>query len=127
MVNILVVVSARRKSIFDKCATGSAAAAPEVPLEFPPRAGTDDRPATYSSKGQSVGAMMSKENDYRRNAADTMQLAQRASPNEDKVRLLRLAEAWLNLADRTCSTARRLRWPSVLHPLVRKKLDQHLE
>jgi hypothetical protein len=71
--------------------------------------------------------MMSKENDYRRNAADTMQLAQRASPNVDKVRLLRLAEAWLNLADRTCSTARRLRWPSVLHPLVRKKLDQYPE
>jgi hypothetical protein len=29
-----------------------------------------------------------------------MQLAQRASSNEDKGRLLKLAEAWLNLADR---------------------------
>jgi hypothetical protein len=106
---------------------GRAATAPEVPLEFPPRAGTDDGPATYSSKGRSVGAIMSKENDYRRNAVDTMQLAQRASSNEDKGRLLKLAEAWLNLADRACSTARRLRRPSVLHPLVRKKLDQYLE
>ena len=70
---------------------------------------------------------MSKENEYRRNAADTMQLAQRASSNEDKGRLLKLAEAWLNLADRACITARRLRRPSVLHPLVRKKLDQYLE
>jgi hypothetical protein len=70
---------------------------------------------------------MSKENDYRRNAADTMQLAQRALSNADKGRLLKLAEAWLNLADRTCNSASRLRRPSVLHPLVRKKLDQYLE
>jgi hypothetical protein len=42
--------------------------------------------------------MMNKEHDYRRNAADTVQLAQRASSSEDKGRLLMLAEAWLDLA-----------------------------
>jgi hypothetical protein len=70
---------------------------------------------------------MNKADDYRRNAADTMQLAQRASSGEDKGRLLKLAEAWLDLADRARGAAKRLRRPSVLHPLVRKKFDQYME
>jgi hypothetical protein len=70
---------------------------------------------------------MNKADDYRRNAADTMQLAQRASSSEDKGRLLKLAEAWLDLADRAHATAKRSRRPSILHPLVRKKLDQYME
>jgi hypothetical protein len=70
---------------------------------------------------------MSKEDDYRRNAADTMQLAHRASSSADKGRLVTLAEAWLDLADRARRTAKRLRRPSIVHPLVRKKLDQYLE
>jgi hypothetical protein len=71
--------------------------------------------------------MMNKEDDYRRNAVDTMQLAQGASSNEDKGRLLKLAEAWLDLADRARRTAKRLRRPSDIHPLVQKKLDQYLD
>ena len=67
---------------------------------------------------------MNKEDDYRRNAADTVRLAQHASSSEDKGRLLKLAEAWLDLADRTRKTAKRLRRPAILHPLVQKKLDQ---
>jgi hypothetical protein len=74
-----------------------------------------------------VGSIMNKADDYRRNAADTMQLAQRASSSEDKGRLLKLAEAWLDLADRASGTAKRLRRPTILHPLVRKKLDQYME
>jgi hypothetical protein len=70
---------------------------------------------------------MNKADDYRRNAADTMQLAQRASSSEDKGRLLKLAEAWLDLADRAHGTAKQLRRPTILHPLVRKKLDQYME
>jgi hypothetical protein len=70
---------------------------------------------------------MNKQDDYRRNAADTMQLAQRASSSEDKGRRLKLAEAWLDLADRARGTARRLRRPSSLHPLVREKLDRYLD
>jgi hypothetical protein len=71
---------------------------------------------------------MNKADDYRRNAADTMQLAQRASSSEDKGRLLKLAEAWLDLADRAYGAAKGLRRrPTILHPLVRKKLDQYTE
>jgi hypothetical protein len=70
---------------------------------------------------------MNKEDDYRHNAADTMQLAQRALSSEDKGRLLKLAEAWLDLADRAHRTAKRLRRPPVIHPLIRKKLDQYLD
>jgi hypothetical protein len=66
---------------------------------------------------------MTKEDDYRRNAANSMQLAQRASSCEDKGRLLRLTEAWLELADRAHTVAKRLRRPTFLHPLIQKKLD----
>jgi hypothetical protein len=76
---------------------------------------------------KSTGLLMNKEDDYRRNAADTVQLAHRASSCEDKGRLLKLAEAWLDLADRARGTAKRLRRSSIVHPLVRKKLDQYLE
>ena len=44
---------------------------------------------------------MGKEGDYRRNAADTVDLAQRAETSRDKGRLLALAEKWLDLAERT--------------------------
>ena len=54
----------------------------------------------------------------------TMQLAQHASSSADKSRLLKLAEAWLDLADRAHASVRRLRKPMFLHPLVREKLDR---
>jgi len=66
---------------------------------------------------------MTKEADYRSNAAEMIQLAQRASLNADKRRLLNMAEAWLDLADRA-QAMRRSRKPSVLHPLVREKIDR---
>jgi hypothetical protein len=68
---------------------------------------------------------MTKEDDYRRNAAETIQLAQRVSSDSDKGRLLRLAEAWLELADRAHKAARNLRRPTILHPLVREKIDPY--
>ncbi len=52
-------------------------------------------------------APLSKEDDYRQNAAETMQMVQRASSISDKGRLLKLVEAWLDLADRAHKTARR--------------------
>jgi hypothetical protein len=52
-----------------------------------------------------------------------MRLARRASSCEDRGRLLRLAEAWLDLADRAHGVAKRLRRPTLLHPLIQKKLD----
>lgn len=42
---------------------------------------------------------MTKEDEYRENAAETVGLASRASSTSDKSRLLALAEAWLDLAD----------------------------
>ena len=66
---------------------------------------------------------MSKESDYRRNAAEILELAGRAENSGDKVRLLSLAEKWLDLAERAHALARnqigRIR---LLHPLVRAKI-----
>jgi hypothetical protein len=70
---------------------------------------------------------MTKEDDYRRNAADTIQLAHRASSSWDKGRLLKLAEAWLDLADRAHRATRNMRAPTILHPLVEEKIDRHIK
>ena len=70
---------------------------------------------------------MSKVDDYRRNAAETVQLAQRAATTFDKGRLLKLAEAWLDLADRTRRVTRTIRRPKDLHPLIREKLDPYFD
>src|SRR4051794_28789018 len=43
---------------------------------------------------------MAKEHDYRRDAAETVELAQRASCPSDKGTLLAMEDAWLKLADR---------------------------
>jgi hypothetical protein len=53
-----------------------------------------------------------------------VQLAQRASSTADKGHLLWLAEAWLDLADRA-HKARNVRRPTILHPLIEKKLTQY--
>jgi hypothetical protein len=68
---------------------------------------------------------MTTEDDYRRSAAETIQLAHLASSSADKGRLLKLAEAWLDLADRARRTSRNLRRPASLHPLIREKLDRY--
>ena len=70
---------------------------------------------------------MTKEDDYRKNAAETVKLASRAGTPADKGRLLVLAEKWFDLADRALRIARNrvgnLRNP---HPLTRAKLpDRH--
>jgi len=70
---------------------------------------------------------MSKEDDYRHNAAETVQLAQRAATTFDKGRLLKLAEAWLDLADRAQHVTRHIRRPKYLHPLIREKLDPYFD
>ena len=50
---------------------------------------------------------MSKEADYRNNALDSLRLAERAREAGDKLRLLKLAEAWMALADRAEDVRRR--------------------
>ena len=62
----------------------------------------------------------SKEEDYRRHAADTLDLAQRATSISDKARLLMMADAWLDLAERAHRLARRQATKiRELHPLLR--------
>ena len=68
---------------------------------------------------------MSKEDDYKLNAAETIDLANRASTSADKGHLLDLAEKWLDLADRAHAVQqRRERRKGSLreHHLLRHKL-----
>jgi hypothetical protein len=66
---------------------------------------------------------MSKEDEYRRHAANTLELAQRANSPSDKARLLVMADAWLGLADRARKVARqRVQKVRELHPLLGSKL-----
>ncbi len=74
---------------------------------------------------------MTAADDYRKNAAETIELANRAMTSADKGRLLRLAESWLDLADRAARLTKRFgpkRHPEFGpdHPLVRKAFD-HLD
>jgi hypothetical protein len=74
---------------------------------------------------------MTKEQEYRRNAAETLDLANRSATSADKGRLLRLAESWLDLADRAARLTHRFgpkQRPEFGpdHPLVRKAFD-HLD
>lgn len=68
---------------------------------------------------------MTKDEEYRENAARSVDLAQRATSMADKGHMLRLAEAWLDLADRARQRihqrARRVRE----HPLLRDRLGRN--
>jgi hypothetical protein len=67
---------------------------------------------------------MNREEDYRRSAAESVGLAHRAARTEDRSRLLAMAEAWLDLADRahrmTKQRVRKVRE----HPLLTAKLGR---
>jgi hypothetical protein len=65
---------------------------------------------------------MTKQTEYRANAANSIELANRASSMSDKGRLLELAEKWLDLADRAHRLRRRLSPSPWQHPLLRSKL-----
>jgi len=62
---------------------------------------------------------MMKPTEYRANAANSIELANRASSMSDKGRL---SEKWLDLADRAHSVRRRFRPSPWQHPLLRSKL-----
>jgi hypothetical protein len=69
---------------------------------------------------------MSKEDDYKLNAARTVNLANRASTVADKGHLLDLAEKWLDLADRAQAVRQRSERHKAApreHPLLRRKLS----
>ena len=62
-------------------------------------------------RANGFGGRMSKEAEYRRHAAALLDLAKRASNDHDKKRLLVIAEAWLNLADKLSRMAGRRQAP----------------
>lgn len=64
---------------------------------------------------------MGLEEEYRKHAADSLEMASKHPDNAEKGRLLLMAEAWLDLANRI---ARRLkkRRATVDHPLVEQAL-----
>lgn len=63
-----------------------------------------------------------KEAQYRGFAASCLDLAKSSPSLPDKTRLLAMAEAWLNLADRVSQFAKRPVRKIAEHPLVRKTL-----
>jgi hypothetical protein len=65
---------------------------------------------------------MRKEEDYRRTAAEIIDLAHKATTALDKRRLVGLAEKWLDLAGRSERLAARPRRPIGEHPLVIRTL-----
>ena len=71
-------------------------------------------------------ARTTKEDDYRHKAAQALHLAQGAPSSLDRTRLLKLAEGWVELADKAHEDIERPRRPTILHPLVRKKLGGDL-
>jgi hypothetical protein len=66
---------------------------------------------------------VTKQDDYRNNAAETVELASKASTPRDKARLLGMAEKWLDLAERVHRTTRnQIGMLRLEHPLVRSRL-----
>ncbi len=61
---------------------------------------------------------MSKQDEYRSNALETYELAKRVSTSGDKRRLLRLAEKWLDLAERVHRVTKPAKRSVGEHPLV---------
>ncbi len=53
---------------------------------------------------------MSSEKQYRRFAAASLDLSERGTNSADKIRVLILAEAWLDLAERTTPLVRAREW-----------------
>jgi len=65
---------------------------------------------------------MGKVDDYRGFAAACLDLANGTADRADKTRLFLMAEAWLDLADRTARLVRRPIRGIAEHPLVRRTL-----
>jgi hypothetical protein len=68
---------------------------------------------------------MNREHEYRSRAAQTVDLARRASCSSDKGKLLDMAQAWLDLADRAHKVAKKRMRKMVEHPLIRARLGHN--
>jgi hypothetical protein len=67
---------------------------------------------------------VTREDDYRRFAAQSLDLASRTSNLKDKTHLLAMTEAWLNLADRIARLAKRPKVSIGEHPGVSARLGR---
>jgi hypothetical protein len=65
-----------------------------------------------------------KQDDYRDNAGELMRLAEHAQSPAEKMHLVTLAEGWVELAEKAHKDNRRLRQPTILHPLIEKKMGK---
>jgi hypothetical protein len=65
-----------------------------------------------------------KGDDYRHNAAELMRLVENAQSPAEKTHLVALAEGWVELAEKAREDNRRPRQPTILHPLIERKLGK---
>jgi hypothetical protein len=65
-----------------------------------------------------------KEDDYRHNAVELMRMAEHAGSPAEKFRLVALAERWIALAGKAHEDKQRDQEPTILHPLVEKKMGK---
>jgi hypothetical protein len=65
-----------------------------------------------------------KEGDYRHNAGELMRLAEHAQSPAEKTHLITLAEGWVELAEKAHKDSLRPRQPTILHPLVERKMGK---
>ncbi len=71
---------------------------------------------------------MGKPDEYRKFASVCLELARTAARATDKTRLLTMAEAWLDLADRAVRQPQRQAGPAGEHPLIRQAFgSRHLD
>jgi hypothetical protein len=68
---------------------------------------------------------MRKSNEYRAFAVHCLTFAKNSPNTADKTRLLTMAEAWLDLADRRTRVVKRPSAPIADHPLVLKTLRRY--
>jgi len=69
---------------------------------------------------------VTREDDYRRFAAQALDLACRTSNLKDKSHLLAMTEAWLNLADKIARLVKRPKASIGEHPAVSARLGREL-
>jgi hypothetical protein len=65
-----------------------------------------------------------KEDDYRLNAVELMRMAEHAGSPAERARLVALAERWIELAGKAHEDNQRDTEPTILHPLVQKKMGK---
>lgn len=80
-------------------------------------------PDLSQCKGKSGRKVMSKEYEYRAYAGACVDLANKATNDDDRKHLLAMAEAWLGLADRVQHPVHEPD-ASSLHPALRAKLGR---